>query len=66
MAIGFMLAVLIRNSAGAVVAYFVYSFVLPTITEILSATQEWFRDIRGWVDVDYGQGPVRHPVRDDR
>ena len=58
MAIGFMLAVLIRNSAGAVVAYFVYSFVLPTITEILSATQEWFRDIRGWVDVNYAQGPL--------
>ena len=27
--IGFMLGVLIRNSAGAIVAYFVYSFVLP-------------------------------------
>ena len=29
--IGFMLGVLIRNSAGAIVAYFVYSFVLPTL-----------------------------------
>ncbi len=58
MLIGFMLAVLIRNSAGAVVAYFVYSFVLPTITEILSSTQEWFRDIRGWVDINFAQGPL--------
>ena len=27
--VGFMLGVLIRNSAGAIVAYFVYSFVCP-------------------------------------
>lgn len=58
MAIGFMLAILIRNSAGAVVGYFVYSLVLPGITEVLSAAQEWFRDIRGWVDVNYAQGPL--------
>jgi ABC-2 type transport system permease protein len=58
MAIGFMLAVLIRNSAGAVVAYFVYSFVLPTITELLAMSQEWFRDIRGWVDINFAQGPL--------
>ncbi len=30
MLFGFMLGVLIRNSAGAIVAYFVYTFVLPT------------------------------------
>ena len=29
MVFGFMLGVLVRNSAGAIVAYFVYSFVLP-------------------------------------
>ncbi len=58
MLIGFTLAVLIRNSAGAVVAYFVYSFVLMSITEILSTTQEWFRDIRGWVDLNFAQGPL--------
>ena len=31
--VGFMLGVLIRNSPGAIVAYFVYSFVLPTVFE---------------------------------
>ena len=30
--IGFMLGVLIRNSAGAIVGYFVYSLLLPTVT----------------------------------
>ena len=31
--VGFMLGVLIRNSAGAIVAYFVYAFVLPTLSD---------------------------------
>ena len=33
MLFGFMLGVLIRNSAGAIVAYFVYSLVLPPLVE---------------------------------
>lgn len=56
--IGFMLGVLIRNSAGAIVGYFVYSFVLPTILGILEATQDWFKDIRPWVDFNYAQGTL--------
>jgi ABC-2 type transport system permease protein len=56
--VGFMLGVLIRASAGAIVAYFVYSLVLPTIFEVLSASQEWFRDLRPWVDFNYAQGAL--------
>lgn len=56
--IGFMLGVLLRSSAGAVVAYFVYAFVLPTIAEVLAATQQWFADVRGWVDVNYAMAPL--------
>jgi hypothetical protein len=52
---GFMLGVLIRNSPGAIVAYFVYSLVLPSLAAILAANQEWFRDAQGWVDVNYAQ-----------
>ena len=37
MLIGFMLGVLIRNSAGAIVGYFVYTFVLPTLSALLAA-----------------------------
>ena len=50
---GFMLGVLIRNSAGAIVGYFVYSLVLPTLFGMLASFQEWFRDIQGWVDFQY-------------
>jgi ABC-2 type transport system permease protein len=52
---GFTLGVLIRNSAGAIVAYFVYSLALPTVTGLLAAAQGWFRDLQPWVDFQYNQ-----------
>lgn len=58
MLIGFMLGVLIRSSAGAIVAYFVFAFVLPTISGLLAASQEWFRDLQPWVDFNYAQGAL--------
>jgi ABC-type transport system involved in multi-copper enzyme maturation permease subunit len=51
--IGFMLGVLIRVSSGAIVAYFVYSLLLPTLSGLLAASQGWFRDLQPWVDVNY-------------
>jgi len=56
--IGFMLGVLIRNSAGAIVAYFVYGFVLAGLTALLASSQEWFRDLQPWVDFNYTQGTL--------
>lgn len=53
MLIGFMLGALIRNSAGAIVGYFVYAFVLPTISGILMATQDWYTDVQRWVDFQF-------------
>ncbi len=58
MLVGFMLGVLIRNSAGAIVGYFVYSLLLPTITMVLAASQEWFRDLQPWVDFNYAQSAL--------
>lgn len=58
MAVGFMLGVLIRNSPGAIVAYFVYSLVLPTLTTVLAETQDWFADKQAWVDFNYAQGAL--------
>ena len=51
--VGFMLGVLIRSSAGAIVAYFVYSFVVPTLAMLLASSQGWFRDLQPWVDFNY-------------
>jgi ABC-2 type transport system permease protein len=53
---GFMLGVLIRSSAGAIVAYFVYSFVLPGLLGVLAVSQDWFEKLRPWVDVNFAQG----------
>ena len=55
MMIGFMLGVLIRNSPGAIVAYFVYSLLLPTVFGLLASVQTWFRDVQPWVDFQYAQ-----------
>jgi hypothetical protein len=56
--IGFMLGVLIRASAGAIAAYFVYSFLLPTIFGLLATNVAWFRDLQPWVDVQYAQSSL--------
>jgi ABC-type transport system involved in multi-copper enzyme maturation permease subunit len=56
--LGFMLGLLIRNSPGAIVAYFVLSFVLTGLTELLATSQAWFRDARGWLDFNFAQGPL--------
>jgi len=58
MMVGFMLGLLIRSSAGAIVAYFVFAFVLPTISGLLGSTQQWFRDLQPWVDFNYAQGAL--------
>jgi ABC-type transport system involved in multi-copper enzyme maturation permease subunit len=56
MLIGFMLGVVMRSSAAAVVGYFVYSLVLPGALAALAAYQEWFRDLQPWVDVNFAIG----------
>ncbi len=56
--VGFMLGVLIRSSAGALVAYFVYSLLLPSVFGVLAATQTWFRDLQPWVDFNLAQGAL--------
>ena len=56
--VGFMLGVLIRSSAGAIAAYFIYQFLLPTLALPLAASQHWFRDLQPWVDFDYTQSAL--------
>ena len=56
--VGFMLGVLVRSSAGAIVGYFVYSFLLPTLAVILAGSQAWFRHLQPWVDFKFAQGTL--------
>jgi hypothetical protein len=55
---GTMLGMLIRSSAGALVAYFVYALLLPTVSGVLATSQEWFRDLQPWVDLNYAQAAL--------
>jgi hypothetical protein len=55
---GTMLGMLIRNSAGALVAYFVYALLLPTVAGILATSQAWFRDLQPWVDLNFAQAAL--------
>jgi ABC-2 type transport system permease protein len=53
---GFMLGVVFRNSPGAIVGYFVFSFVLTGVAEALSATTEWFARNAAWLDFNTATG----------
>ena len=50
MAIGFTLGVVLRNSAAAIVGYFVVSLVLPGILLLLAQVRPWFEDLQPWID----------------
>jgi ABC-2 type transport system permease protein len=56
--VGFMLGVLIRNSPGAVVGYFIYGFVLPPLTMLLADLNGWWEDKQPWLDFNYAVGPL--------
>ena len=58
MLFGFTLGVVIRNSAGAIVAYFVYTLVLPPLLGLLAANQQWFADLQPWVDYNTAQNAL--------
>jgi ABC-2 type transport system permease protein len=53
--IGFMLGVLIRASTGAIVAYFILTFLLPTVFSLLAESQQWFHNLQPWVDIQFAQ-----------
>jgi len=50
MAIGFTLGVVLRNSAAAIVGYFVVSFVMPGVLVLLAQVRSWFEDLQPWID----------------
>jgi ABC-2 type transport system permease protein len=56
--VGFMLGVLLRSSAAAIVAYFVYSFVVPTLSGLLAGSQHWFHKLQPWVDFNFAQAAL--------
>jgi hypothetical protein len=55
MLLGTMLGILFRSSPVALVAYFVTSFLLPTVFGLLATNQQGFQDLQRWVDLNYAQ-----------
>ncbi len=53
--IGFTLGMLVRNSPGAIVGFFVYAFVMPTLLGLLAASQDWFSELQPWIDFQLTQ-----------
>jgi ABC-type transport system involved in multi-copper enzyme maturation permease subunit len=52
---GTMLGILFRSSPVALVAYFVYALLVPTLFDVLASSQAWFADLRPWVDLNLGE-----------
>ncbi len=55
---GFAFATLLLNTAAAIVVYFAYSFLIPTIFAIAAEFLDWFKDLQPWVDFTQAQQPL--------
>ncbi len=58
MMIGFVLGIVIRNSAGAIVGYFVFTLLLPTLSGLLAANAAWWEKAQQWLDFNYAQSAL--------
>lgn len=52
---GTMLGLLFRSSPVSLVAYFVYALLLPTVSGFLAASNERYRDLQPWLDLNHAQ-----------
>ena len=55
---GFAFATLLLNTAAAIVVYFAYSFLIPTIFAIAAQFFDWFKNVQPWVDFTQAQQPL--------
>lgn len=56
--VGYGFAALIRNSPGALVGFFAWYLVLPTIGIALASWQEGFEDVQPWLDLSAALAPL--------
>ena len=55
---GFAFATLLLNTPAAIVVYFAYSFLVPTIFAIAAELLDWFKDLQPWIDFTQAQTPL--------
>jgi ABC-type transport system involved in multi-copper enzyme maturation permease subunit len=56
--IGFAIAMLLMNTPGAIVAYFVYSLILPIAVGILGSLSSGFDNFAPWIEFNTAQTPL--------
>jgi ABC-2 type transport system permease protein len=56
--IGFAIGMLLMNTAAAIVAYFVYSLILPTVVGFLGFLSETFEKVAPWIEFNTAQVPL--------
>jgi hypothetical protein len=56
--VGFAIGMLVMNTAAAIVAYFVYSLILPIAVGILGSLSDTFEDIAPWFEFNTAQTPL--------
>lgn len=56
--VGFALAMLLRNPPAAIVAYFAYTFILPSVAEALVLLVDGFDKVVPWFEFNYAQMPL--------
>jgi hypothetical protein len=52
---GTMLGMLLRSSAAGLVAYFVITLLVPTLSGLLATSQSWYETVQPWVDLNLAQ-----------
>jgi ABC-2 type transport system permease protein len=55
---GFAFGMLILNTPAAIVAFFAYSFLLPTVFLAGASLWDWAESIRPWLDLSFVQTPL--------
>ena len=56
--IGFAIGMLLMNTAAAIVAYFVYCLILPTVVGFLGLLSETFEKVAPWIEFNTAQTPL--------
>jgi ABC-type transport system involved in multi-copper enzyme maturation permease subunit len=55
LSIGTMLGMLLLSSAGGLVMYFLLVLLVPNLSGLLAASQDWFHHLQPWVDLPFAQ-----------
>ena len=55
---GFAFATLLLNTPAAIVVYFGYKFLIPTIFAIGAQFLDWFKHLEPWIDFAQAQAPL--------